>query len=124
MIRVLVVEDSATARTLLVQVLGSDPEIQVVGEARDGVEAVEMTRMLRPDLVTMDIHMPRMDGLEATRQIMMATPTPIVIVTGSTTAREVDASLQTLRIGALDVLVKPPAPMSPAFAASARHLIA
>src|SRR3954454_7776087 len=113
MIRVLVVEDSETVRTLLVQILGADPGIQVVGQARDGVEAVELTNKLRPDLVTMDIHMPRMDGLEATKEIMITAPTPIVLVTGSTKAREVQASMDALRIGALDVLVKPPVPISP-----------
>ena len=63
MIRVVVVEDSTTARTLLVSILESDSEIQVVGEAADGIEGVTLTQKLRPDVVTMDIHMPRMDGL-------------------------------------------------------------
>lgn len=124
MIRVLVAEDSPTARALLVQILNSDPEIRVVGEARNGVEAVEMTRRIRPDLVTMDVHMPQMDGLEATREIMATVPTPIVIVTGSTQAREVESSMTTLRLGALDVLVKPPGPESPGFDAAARGLVA
>ena len=62
MIRVLVVDDSATARALLVGVLGGDPEMQVVGEARDGLEGVALTQKLRPDMVTMDLHMPHMDG--------------------------------------------------------------
>src|SRR3982750_3891744 len=106
MIRVLVADDPATARALLVEILAADPEIQVVGEARDGLEAVELTRRLKPDLVLMDIHMPRMDGLAATKEIMITAPTAIVLVTGSTKAREVQASLETLRIGALEVLVK------------------
>jgi two-component system chemotaxis response regulator CheB len=122
--RVLVAEDSATARALLVQILRSDPEIQVVGEAHDGVEAVVLTQRLHPDLVTMDVHMPRMDGLEATKEIMITAPTPILIVTGSTRAREVAASMDTLRVGALDVLVKPPGPESPQFATAAQNLIA
>jgi two-component system chemotaxis response regulator CheB len=96
MIRVLVVEDTATARALLVEILTADAEIQVVGEARDGIEGVELTKRLRPDLVLMDIHMPRMDGLAATKEIMITTPTPIVLVTGSTKAREVQTSLETL----------------------------
>ena len=64
-------------------VLSSDPEVQVVGEARDGAEAVALTRKLRPDVVTMDIQMPRMNGFEATKEIMITAPTPIVIVTGT-----------------------------------------
>lgn len=123
MIRVLVAEDSPTARELIVRILEADPEIRVVGEAADGVEAVALTRTLRPDLVTMDIHMPRLDGLAATKEIMITAPTPIVIVTGSTRAREVRDSMETLRVGALEVLVKPPGPGSPHFAPEAQRLV-
>ena len=123
MIRVLVAEDSATARALLVLILAEDPEIEVVGQARDGVEAVELTRKLRPDVVTMDIRMPRMDGLAATVEIMIATPTPIVIVTAGTRPGEVEGSLDMLRLGALDVLMKPPGPDSPGFAREVRRLV-
>jgi two-component system chemotaxis response regulator CheB len=123
MIRVLVVDDSATARGLLVKILQSDREIQIVGEAADGVEAVALTQRLRPDLVTMDIHMPRLDGLEATREIMITAPTPIVIVTASTRAREVAKSMELLALGALDVLIKPPGPAAPGFEDEARRLV-
>lgn len=120
----LVVDDSATVRALLVRILSDDPEIQVVGEASDGLEAIAMTAKLRPDLVTMDILMPRMDGLTATKEIMITTPTPIIMITASNRAREVEASLSTLRIGALDVLDKPPAPASVGFDAAARRIVA
>ncbi|WP_435011402.1 chemotaxis-specific protein-glutamate methyltransferase CheB [Tundrisphaera lichenicola] len=123
MIRVLVVDDSETARSLLVLILGSDPGLEVVGEARDGVEAVEMTQRLRPDVVTMDILMPRLDGLAATREIMITAPTPIVIVTAGALPGEVEGSLEMLGHGALDVLKKPVGPDAPGFAASARRLI-
>jgi two-component system chemotaxis response regulator CheB len=123
MIRVLVVDDSATARGLLVKILESDPEIQIVGEAGDGLEAVALTQRFRPDLVTMDIHMPRLDGLEATKEIMITAPTPIVIVTASTRAGEVARSMDLLALGALDVLVKPPGPAAPGFADEARRLV-
>jgi two-component system chemotaxis response regulator CheB len=124
MIRVLVVDDSATARALLVEILRSDGGIQVVGEARDGVEAVELTGQLRPDLVTMDVRMPRLDGFAATKEIMIAAPTPIIIVTTSFAAREVELALQALRCGALTVIRKPPGPESPAFEEASRQLIA
>ncbi len=123
MIRVLVADDSATARALLVSMLASDPKVQVVGEARDGVEAVELTKLLRPQLVTMDILMPRMDGFEATKRIMIDAPTPIVVVTGRTDAHEVEVSMQALRAGALCVMRKPPGPHAPEFLESARQLV-
>ena len=82
-IRVLIVEDSPVAREFLAYVLSSDPAIQVVGFARNGAEAVEVARKERPDVITMDIHMPHMDGLEATERIMAFTPTPILVVSSS-----------------------------------------
>src|SRR2546426_1332807 len=123
MLRVLVADDSTTARMLLLRILGSDPGIEVVGEARDGVEAVELTRALRPDVVTMDVQMPRMDGLEATKEIMIESPTPIVVVTAGNAAGEVTVSLQALRAGAVCVLRKPPGPHSPGYGREARQLV-
>src|SRR5437879_3307545 len=110
MIRVLIAEDSLTTQMLLREILTSDPEIQVVGQAHNGIEAVEQARQLCPDLVTMDIHMPLMDGLEATKEIMVTAPTPIVIITGSSGAQDVAGSLHALRAGALEVVAKPPGP--------------
>jgi two-component system chemotaxis response regulator CheB len=124
MIRVLVAEDSATTRELLVQILKSDPEIQVVGEAKNGEEAVAMTRRLHPDVVTMDIRMPVLDGFEATKQIMVEAPTPIVIVSGSVDVREVEVSINALRVGALTVIAKPGGPAAPDFAERSRQFLA
>jgi two-component system chemotaxis response regulator CheB len=122
MIRVLVAEDSATAREILVALLSSDPEIEVVGTARNGCEVVEMTRALKPDLVTMDIHMPEMDGFEATKRIMIETPTPIVIITASLDVNDVKVSMEALRVGALALLDKPALGAADFEAAAARMI--
>jgi two-component system chemotaxis response regulator CheB len=123
MIRVLVAEDSSTARALLVSILSADPAIDVVGQAKDGLEAVEMVVRLRPDIVTMDIDMPMLNGFEATKRIMIEAPTPIVIVTGISDARQVAASMQALTCGALSLLPKPSGPMQPGFDEVCRHTV-
>ncbi|MCL5887050.1 MAG: chemotaxis-specific protein-glutamate methyltransferase CheB [Actinobacteria bacterium] len=106
-IRVLVVDDSALAREMLSQILSTDPDIEVVGTAKDGLEAVEEVARLRPDLVTMDIHMPRCDGLQATEQIMAYTPTPILVVSSSVYGEGMGRAFDALEMGALEVLKKP-----------------
>ena len=122
-LRVLVVDDSATARSLVVSILASDATIEVIGEARDGVEAVEMCERLRPDLVTMDLQMPEMDGVQAIRQIMVAHATPIVVV-ASLESSDVTASMRALEAGALAVLVKSAGPGTPRFERDRRELLA
>ncbi len=107
MVKVLVVDDSAVIRELLGHVLGSDPEIEIVGAARDGPEAVELVREIKPDVVTMDVLMPKMDGYEATREIMQTSPVPIVIVSASVKTEEVQRSWQAVEAGAVAVLEKP-----------------
>lgn len=106
--RVLVVEDSRTVRERLLEVLGGDPEIDVVGAAQDGKEAVEMCRDLRPDVVTMDMMMPVMSGLSATEYIMAYCPTPILVVSASTNRGELFKTYDALAAGAIDVLDKSP----------------
>lgn len=123
MIRILIAEDSSAARALLSEILASDSEIQIVGVATNGTEAVELTQRLHPDVVTIDIHMPHMDGLLATKEIMITAPTPIVIVTASHSSRDVEVSMNALRAGALDVLDKPRGPGSKGFEEASRKLI-
>ncbi len=123
MIRVIVADDSPTARTLLVSMLASDPELQIVAEAKNGVEAVEMAERLRPDLITMDVQMPLMDGLTATQAIMSRFPTPIIIVSSQADLRQAELSLEATRAGALIVLPKPVGPTSPGFAAQRDQLV-
>jgi len=105
--RVLVVEDSLTVRRRLCEVLGSDPEIEIVGEAEDGKRGVELCKELRPDVMTMDMHLPIMSGLTATEYIMAHFPTPILIVSASTNRGDLFKTYDALAAGAVDVLEKP-----------------
>jgi len=123
MIRVLVVEDSDTARALLRATLTLDNDIRVIGEARNGAEAVAMARTLKPDLITMDISMPVLDGFAATQQIMAAMPVPIVMVTAFPNISEAEAAARAMTSGALAVVRKPPGIISLSYVQSARELI-
>jgi two-component system chemotaxis response regulator CheB len=102
----MVVEDSAVIREFLVHILGSEPGIQVVGTANDGQEAIEAMERMKPDIVTMDIHMPRVDGLEATRRIMETYPVPIVIVSGASDS-EMNLTFQATEAGAVAFVPRP-----------------
>lgn len=106
-IRVLIAEDSPTYRELLVTILQSAPDLQVIGTARNGIEAVRLAKRLKPDVITMDVYMPEMDGFEATRQIMTEIPCPVVIISASTAKDQRDLTFNALRAGALSVLEKP-----------------
>ena len=107
MIRVLVVEDSPTVREFLLQILRSDPAIEVVGTAETGEEALEAVARTQPDIITMDVHMPKMNGFDATRRIMETHPTPIVIVSGTTDFTDTSKAFRAIESGALAVLQKP-----------------
>lgn len=106
-VRVLVVEDSLTVRRRLCEVLGADPEIEIVGEADDGKSAIELCRAIRPDVVTLDMMLPVMSGLAATEYIMAYCPTPILIVSASTNRGELFRTYDALAAGAVDALDKP-----------------
>ena len=105
-VRVLVVDDSAFARSVIGRQLGADSEIEVVGYAGDGFEALEQVRALRPDVVTLDISMPRMDGLETLDRIVQEIPTPTVMVSALTTEGAA-ITLEALERGAVDFVLKP-----------------
>src|SRR5438094_10580124 len=104
--RVLVVDDSSFMRKVLERIFSGDDQLQVVGNAKDGREAVAMAESLKPDVITMDINMPHVDGLQATAEIMTTNPKPIVIV--SSESREGAAStLRALELGAIEFVAKP-----------------
>lgn len=105
-LRVVVVDDSATVRAVLARALDRCPQIRVVGRAADGVEALKVIAELEPDVVTLDIEMPRMDGLEALRRIMAEHPTAVVMVS-SLTREGAEATLTALELGAVDFVQKP-----------------
>ena len=106
-VRVLVVEDSLTVRKRLVEVIASDPALELVGEGEHGKQAIELCQALRPDVVTLDMNMPVMDGVMATEHIMGHFPTPILIVSSSTNRGDLFKTYDALAAGAVDVLEKP-----------------
>ena len=120
-IKVLLVDDSPTSRQLLSRIIESTPDMKIVGEALDGLEAVRLVEKLSPDVVLMDVTMPRMDGLEATREIMNVKPTPIVVISGSVSA-ETNIAFEAINAGALSVLKKPGGPISANYDAAAKEI--
>jgi two-component system, chemotaxis family, protein-glutamate methylesterase/glutaminase len=123
MIRLLVVEDSPTVLRSLVAAFEADPQIQVVGTAASGEAALEAACSLRPDLITMDINLPGMDGFQATRAIMSSCPTPIVIVTGKRDPKDSATLFRVMEAGALMVLAKPDPVGTPGYAESVARLV-
>lgn len=121
-IRVLLAEDSATVRAHLTTLIEGVGGMRVIGEARDGEEAIVLAAQLKPDVVSMDINMPNMNGLDATRHIMMEQPVPVVVVS-NLLERNVELAFEALQAGALAVVEKPPHRESPGFNEKRLHLI-
>lgn len=105
-IRVLIVDDSAFMRKVLETIFNSDPQFQVVAHAKDGREAMALAESLKPDVITMDINMPHVDGLQATAQIMTTNPRPIVVVS-SESKEGAESTLKALELGAIEFVGKP-----------------
>jgi len=122
-VRVLIVDDSALMRNLLTAVLADDPEIEVVGTASDPFIARDKIKALNPDVITLDVEMPRMDGVTFLRKIMSLRPTPVVMVSSLTQAGA-DITLEALEIGAVDFVAKPVADITHAMEALSAEICA
>ncbi len=121
-IRVLIAEDSPTIRYHLTMLINSTSGIKVIGEAKNGEEAVTMVAELKPDVVSMDINMPLLDGLEATRRIMATHPTTVVVVSGLV-EKDVELSMMAIEAGALAVVEKPPDRLDMNYETKQRQLV-
>ncbi len=104
MIKVLIVDDSPVVRDYLAYILVADPDIEIAGFAKNGKEACDFVENQKPDIITMDIQMPAMNGYEATRCIMESNPVPIIIVSASWAPSEVQKSFQCMDAGAVAIL--------------------
>jgi two-component system chemotaxis response regulator CheB len=121
-IKVLIIDDSALVRAVLTKILGADPGLQVVGTAPDAFVAREMIKQLNPDVLTLDVEMPRMDGLQFLRNLMRLRPMPVVMCS-SLTERGADVTLAALELGAIDFVTKPKVDVAHALEAYAAELI-
>ncbi len=121
--RVLVVDDSVFARKIVSDILDSSSELTVVGTANDGLDALAKMESLKPDVITMDVEMPKLDGIEALRQIMATRPTPVVMVS-SLTQEGAKESMLALKYGAVDIVAKPHGTHSIGLSAQTNELIA
>jgi Chemotaxis response regulator containing a CheY-like receiver domain and a methylesterase domain len=124
MIKVLIVDDSAVYQDYLSYILSTDPEIQVIGRASNGKETLDFLKLHQPDVITMDIYMPDMDGFEVTRRIMENKPVPIVIVSAIWDPMEVEKTFQAMEVGAVSLIEKPAGIGSPNVEKNTAELIA
>src|SRR5215469_2434925 len=119
--RVLIIDDSALMRGLLSSLLSEDPDIEVVDAAPDPLVAREMIKTHNPDVVTLDVEMPRMDGITFLRKIMTLRPMPVVMIS-TLTQVGTETTLEALEVGAVDFVAKPTTSVGPAMAALATEL--
>ncbi|HAT1658440.1 TPA: chemotaxis-specific protein-glutamate methyltransferase CheB [Legionella pneumophila] len=122
-IRVLVVDDSPVIRELITKIIEAQPDMQLVGTASNGEEAIAAVKEKNPDVVTMDLHMPKLDGLEATRKIMETHPVAIVIVSATISTQEAIDAFRVLDVGAVSVIGSLVGPSHPEYEAKTKELI-
>lgn len=115
MIRLMIVEDSATVREMLTYAFAAEADIVVAGVAKDGEEAVELVGKIKPDIVLMDINMPRLNGYQASQKIMEENPVPILLMSSTFTVQEVEKIVNSMHIGVLGVFEKPYGPGHPKY---------
>ena len=123
MIKLLIVDDSPVAQIFLNYIYSKEPDIQVIGIAKDGKEAIELTESNKPDVISMDIHMPGLNGFETTRKIMETNPTPIVIVSGISNVKDISIAFQSIEAGALATVARPQHLGHPEFDKNSKELI-
>jgi two-component system chemotaxis response regulator CheB len=123
MIKVLIVDDSAVSQKFLSYLFSREPDINVVGIANNGFEAIDLAKRYKPDVISMDIHMPGMSGFETTRRIMETNPIPIVIVSGNNNVKDVEIAFQAMEAGALATVAKPEGFLQPEFELKVRELV-
>lgn len=123
MIKVLIVEDSIVAQKLLSHILDSDPNIEVIGTVGNGRDALEFVARSKPDVITMDINLPDMSGIDVTREIMETDPVPIVVISAVWNPKEVETTFEALQAGALAMLSKPSGPGSLSYGADAKGIV-
>ncbi|MEM1282395.1 MAG: chemotaxis-specific protein-glutamate methyltransferase CheB [Chlamydiota bacterium] len=114
-VQVLIVEDSPSVQLLLKKIITEDPHMNVCGVVSDGKEAVEFIQRNSPDVITMDIMMPKMNGIDATKMIMMENPTPIVVISAKYSKEDVKTGFEAIEAGAVSILEKPPGMKDPSF---------
>ncbi len=122
-IKVLIVDDSSVSRDLLAFIIDSDPDLKVIGFAHNGEEAIQFLKHQTPDVITMDIVMPKMDGFETTRKLMQLHPIPIIIISNSYKKEDTQKSFMAIEAGALAILEKPRGPNDPCYPETAKAII-
>src|SRR5580698_4172507 len=121
-IRVLIVEDSSVIRQFLEHIIARDPRLEIAGAVETAEEALRILERVSPDVVSMDIRLPGMNGFEATQKIMRERPTPVVVVSASVEKADLQITMNALRAGALTVLEKPVGTTSAEYEAMAQKL--